>query len=135
MIAAHGTAAGGNALGMDERNGDYMWMEYDVSWLTPIGDEDAHAIAMNITSTAKEQVKANYGGKGLRNTNAKEGAAVVGEGDGKGGENLVFLNDAMFDQLPLQSYGGDNYEVLKSTQGKYDPEGLWATRQGGFKFI
>jgi hypothetical protein len=48
---------------------------------------------------------------------------------------LYFLNDAMFDQLPLQSYGGDNYERLKETQGKYDPEGLWSKRQGGFKFI
>lgn len=120
---------------MDAKNGDYMWMEYDISWLTALEDDEAHGLAMNITSTVKEQVAATYGEKGYTNTNAQPGAAVVGEGDGRGGENLYFLNDAMFDQLPLQSYGGDNYERLKETQGKYDPEGLWSKRQGGFKFI
>lgn len=134
IISTHSNAAGGNALGMDARNGDYMWMEYDISWLTALEDNEAHGLAVNITATAKAQVREDYGGRGYVNTNAGEGAAIVGEGDGKGGENLYFLNDAMYDQEPLQSYGNGNYEKLKTTQKKYDPEGLWSGRQGGFKF-
>ncbi|TVY12974.1 putative FAD-linked oxidoreductase, partial [Lachnellula arida] len=40
IIPAHSAAAGGNALGMDARNGDFMWMEYDISWLTELGDDE-----------------------------------------------------------------------------------------------
>ncbi|TVY68869.1 putative FAD-linked oxidoreductase, partial [Lachnellula suecica] len=134
VIPSHATAAGGNALGMDERNGDFMWMEYDISWLTPLSDNEAHAMAMNITSTVQEMVKQKYGGRGLMNSNAQPGGAVVGEGDGKGGQGLVFLNDAMYDQLPLQSYGMGNYERLKGVQQAIDPRAFFAGRTGGFKF-
>ncbi|TVY85956.1 putative FAD-linked oxidoreductase, partial [Lachnellula willkommii] len=134
IIPAHSAAAGGNALGMDARNGDFMWMEYDISWLTELGDDEAHSTAMNITATIKEQVAAEYGGKGLVNTNWAEGGATIGEGDGKGGENLYFFNDAMYDQETLQSYGDGNYDTLKAVQRAVDPEGLFYGRTGGFKF-
>jgi hypothetical protein len=47
----------------------------------------------------------------------------------------TFLNDAMYDQLPLQSYGDVTYQKLKGIQEDYDPSGLFPTRTGGFKFI
>ena len=134
IIPSHSASQGGNALGMDERNGDFMWMEYDISWLTALGDDEAHSMAINITATVKEQVAQEYGGKGLVITNWKEGGARIGEGDGKGGENLYFLNDAMYDQETLQSYRDGNYEKLRETQRAVDPEGFFWGRTGGFKF-
>jgi hypothetical protein len=65
-------------------------MEYDISWLTSLLDDEAHSLAINITATVKEQVAQEYGGKGLVNTNWKPGGAKIGEGDGKGGEQLHF---------------------------------------------
>ena len=40
----------------------------------------------------------------------------------------------MFDQLPYQTYPGNNYARLKAIQRKYDPNGFFATRTGGFKY-
>lgn len=48
--------------------------------------------------------------------------------------NPTFLNDAMYDQKPLQSYGQSTYERLQSIQKKYDPSGFFLGRTGGFKF-
>lgn len=126
-IATHGP----NALGLDSRNGDFVWMEYDVSWLTALEDDEAHAMAINITTTVKEMVKEKYDGKGLKNTNWQPGGAGVGEGDGKGGEGLTFLNDAMFDQDPVASYGMGGQEKLKEVKGVVDP-GRFFGRTGGF---
>lgn len=44
------------------------------------------------------------------------------------------MNDAMYDQTVLQSYGHENYRRLKSIAKDVDPDGFLATRQGGFKF-
>lgn len=48
--------------------------------------------------------------------------------------NPVFMNDAIYSQEVLQTYGNKSYERLKATHQKYDPNGFFATRQDGFKF-
>lgn len=48
--------------------------------------------------------------------------------------NPIFMNDAMYDQDVLRSYGNTTYDRLKATHEMYDPKGFFATRQGGFKF-
>lgn len=129
LIAEHSVAAGGNALGMTPESGDHMWMEYDISWPTGLTDNAAHSMAMNITATVEEWAKTKYAG--IQSTNYN------GPTDPEGLENAqytaIFLNDAMFDQLPLQSYDNNGYARLTTIQKARDPNGFFATRTGGFK--
>lgn len=48
--------------------------------------------------------------------------------------NPIFMNDAMYDQDVLQSFGWPIYQRLKWTHEKYDPTGFFSTRQGGWTF-
>lgn len=82
-------------------------------------------MAMNITATIDQYAKETY--PGVKNSHYKSGD--LGEG-----YKPIFLNDAMFDQKPLQSYPEGNYQRLKSTQKSVDPDGFFSGRQGGFKF-
>ncbi|KUJ08661.1 FAD-binding domain-containing protein [Mollisia scopiformis] len=126
IIPAESVAAGGNALGMNPAEGDRMWMEYDISWLTALGDDDAHAMSMNITATIDEYAKTVYAG--IKNTHFEAGNLEEEE------YNPIFMNDAMYDQMPLQSYENDGYIKLKAIQQSVDPTGFFPSRTGGFKF-
>jgi hypothetical protein len=44
----------------------------------------------------------------------------------------LYLNDAAGDQPVMQSY--KDYAKLKALQQKMDPNGLFSTRTGGFKY-
>jgi hypothetical protein len=129
LIPAQSVAAGGNAIGMTPESGDHMWMEYDISWITGLSDDIAHTMAKNITTTLEAWAEARFAG--IKSTNYK------GPTDPAGLENdeytAIFLNDAMYDQQPLQSYENDGYARLTSVQKAVDPEGFFATRTGGFK--
>jgi hypothetical protein len=127
IIPAQSVAAGGNALGMDPRGGDRMWMEYDISWLTAAGDADADAMARNITETIDEYAKTTYAG--VESSHFQEP-----ESDWEVEYTPIFMNDAMYDQLPLQSYENNGYERLKAIQKSVDPQGFFPSRTGGFKF-
>ena len=48
--------------------------------------------------------------------------------------NPLFLNDAMYDQKPVQSYGNKTFQKLKEIQQERDPKGLFSKRTGGFKY-
>lgn len=126
LIPAASQAAGGNALAMDPAAGDRLWMEYDVSWLTGLTDNDAHVMAMNITKEIDEHVATNYAG--VPNSHYVSGDMAAAA------QTPIFLNDAMYDQLPLQSYGNGSYERLKAIQQTLDPTGFFSGRTGGFKF-
>jgi hypothetical protein len=117
----------GNILGLSPSFGDHVWMEYDISWLTSSSDDLAHSMAINITDSIDAYAQSTYAG--VSNSNYKEGNVTWEE------YSPTFLNDAMYDQLPLQSYGEETYERLKGIQKKYDTNGLFPSRTGGFKFI
>lgn len=102
-------------------------MEYDISWLSGINDDLAHSMAMNITASIQNYAETRYAG--VLNSNYRSGDVTWEE------YNPTFLNDAMYDQKPLQSYGQATYDRLKSIQKAYDPSGLFPTRTGGFKFL
>ncbi|KIN06284.1 hypothetical protein OIDMADRAFT_155290 [Oidiodendron maius Zn] len=129
LIPAQSVAAGGNALGMTPESGDHMWMEYDISWLTSLADDTAHSMSMNITATVEEWAKTNFAG--ILPSHYK------GPTDHAGLENAeytaIFMNDAMYDQLPLQSYDNNGYARLTAIQRAVDPDGFFSTRTGGFK--
>jgi hypothetical protein len=116
----------GNILGLDPKFGDHVWMEYDISWLSALSDQAAFAVAMNITASIDAYAKAKY--TGVRNTGYVAGELEEEE------YNPTFLNDAMFDQQPLRSYGESTFERLGRIQKAYDPEGLFPRRTKGFKF-
>lgn len=126
IIPAQSVAAGGNSLGMNPTEGDRMWMEYDISWLTALGDDSAHSMVMNITATIDEYVKTKYAG--VASTHHHSGSVEVEE------FTPIFMNDAMYDQMPLQSYENDGYAKLKAIQENVDPTGFFPSRTGGFKF-
>jgi hypothetical protein len=116
----------GNALGLNPDYGDHIWMEYDISWLTAVNDNTAHNMAMNITASILDYAKAKYAG--VKNSHYISGDLEVEK------YSPTFLNDAMYDQKPLESYGQANYDRLKSIQEAYDPSGLFPSRTGGFKY-
>lgn len=46
----------------------------------------------------------------------------------------LFLNDAYPSQKVLQSYGAENFALLKTISKKYDPNGIFQSQvPGGFK--
>lgn len=126
LIAQASQNAGGNALGLDPNAGDRVWMEYDIAWLSPLCDEQCPGFVRTISNSLHDLHEKNY--LGVYPTNYKSG-------------NLkdvsykpIFMNDAMYDQKVLQSYGEETYQRLKATHSAYDPAGFFATRQKGFGF-
>lgn len=127
MMSAASQAAGGNIMQLDPDHGDRMWIEIDVSWLTSLGDDSAYSIIRNISSSIESYAEAAY--PGVTNTRYVEGSLIEEE------YNPLFLNDAMTDQNPVQTYGNSTYAKLQETYKKYDPDLFFATRTGGFKYI
>lgn len=111
---------------MDPANGDRNWLIFTVSWETALGDTIADQIATTLANDAINYSKTHY--SGVRNTRYRSGNLNYEE------YNPVYSNDAMFDQQPYQTYGGVSYARLKAIQRKYDPNGFFATRTGGFKY-
>lgn len=104
-----------------------MWIGYTISWLTNISDSTAYAISRKLSSDLEAFVQANYAGE--LSTHEEVG------GEKGAGNEFVYLNDAMDDQRPLESYGRENFERLKSIQRRYDPEEVLQSRTGGFKYV
>jgi hypothetical protein len=120
------TPSGNNALSQLPSYGDRMFIEYDTLWETALGGADAQTFAANITSEIEAYAQKKYAS--IKNTNFE------GEDLEEVKYNPIFMNDATKDQMPLQSYGEQAYERLKSIQRSFDPDGVWATRMDGFKF-
>jgi hypothetical protein len=116
----------GNVLGLAPEFGDHVWMEYDISWLSSINDDLAHSMARDITDSILQYSKTTYAGVLPSNYESGDVDEVS--------YNPIFLNDAMYDQKPLESYGQATYDRLKGIQKAYDPSGLFPSRTGGFKF-
>ena len=119
--ASHGV----NLLGLDPDYGDKFFMEYDVSWLLPVTDDAAAGFITEITEPAQEYALRKYSDS--KPTNWKGGETS------QTNFNPLFVNDAMFNQDPKRFYGQGTYEKLRALQRKWDPEGLFRERTGGFK--
>jgi hypothetical protein len=126
LIAAASVASGGDALELYPKNGDRLWLDLVLSWETAAGDEIAASTAQQITSDIDTYTKTHYAG--VPNTRYVEGNLTYEE------YNPLFLNDAMYDQQPAKSYGGNSYERLTAIQKEVDPNGFFSTRTGGFKY-
>ena len=116
----------GNVIGLDPQFGDHNWVGYNIGWKSSGDDDIAHAVAMNITASIDAYAKEKY--NGVTNTNYQAGDVITEE------YSPTFMNDGMYDQQVLQSFGPDNYARLKAIQQKYDPVGFFPGRTGGFKY-
>jgi hypothetical protein len=127
LIATASVAAGGDALALDPNNGDRLWIDLSVSWLTKTVDLVADAIIIKLGSDIESYSKRTY--PGVPNTRYVSGGLAYAE------YNPLYSNDAMFDQRPYQTHGGNFYARLKAIQKKVDPNGFFPKRTGGFKYI
>jgi hypothetical protein len=123
-IAAASQSNGGNILNLNPADGDHMWIEYSVSWLTAAGDGVAHTMMREVTQNIASYTTDTYAN--VPNSHQQSPSAV--------GNKILFYNDAMSDQDPFQSLDPSTYESLKSYQIKNDPTGFFSNRTGGFKF-
>lgn len=111
IFAKHGTARGGNVLGIDRMT------DNAVLWLA--------------TLAVKGADQEEFG-------RAKMSAWVksVGEFAKSVGSDVEwqYLNYADYSQDPLGSYGRENIELVRAAAEKYDPTGVFQSRvPGGFK--
>lgn len=123
--ASENSAFGGNRLGLNSQTGDHVFIEYDASWISADTDSDAAEYITNLTEPAQNHSKSLYAG--VEPTNYESGNVSFTN------YNPVFLNDAMYSQEPLKSYGAATYNKLKRIQQEADPNGLFE-RTGGFKY-
>ncbi|KAJ9150677.1 FAD-binding, type 2 [Pleurostoma richardsiae] len=126
LITRASSASGGNALGLSPETGDRLWIEYDLAWLSSACDSNCPAYLEEVATSLHNLHAQNY--SGIYPTNYESGDLSYIS------YNPLFMNDAMYDQPVLQSYGEATYQKLKSTHAKYDPEGFFSQRQKGFTF-
>ena len=104
LTDASNSYEGGNAMQMPE--GPWVWVNYLLT-LPPI---TTAADYKRIQASFKAMTEAIPNAEGLP----------------------LFINDASADQNPLETYGG--YETLKLAKAKYDPDGFFSSKTGGWKF-
>ncbi|KAE9969552.1 hypothetical protein Vi05172_g4537 [Venturia inaequalis] len=111
VLFDHGVEKGGNVLGMDSvKENSVMFEVIFVFENAALEDQAREALA-----TYRETVKAE---------SVKRGVDVDWE----------YLNYADKTQNPLSTYGDENVAFMKTVAAKYDPNGIFQTRQpGGFK--
>lgn len=117
---------GGNRLGMLPETGDHCFIEYDVSWLLATTDTLAAQYAVDVTQPVADYQRAKY--SSTAPTNYESGNLSFTN------FNPVFMNDAMYNQDPLRSYGDEIYQRLAQIQKQVDPQGLFSKRTKGFQF-
>lgn len=106
---------GGNAMGISGNDPDRILLELQCSWSLPNDDATLHDMSRSITSWLEGKVQ-----EWLADESAND-------------PYLPWLmNDAMGDQNVTGKY--KDYAKFKSLQEQVDPQGLFRTRAGGFKY-
>jgi FAD/FMN-containing dehydrogenase len=116
LIGKISESKGGNAMGLSSSDPDRIILIYQGAWNLPTDDELAYGIARQITEWLDEVIP--------------RWMAEAGIGDGT--YLPMFMNDAMYDQPVTRSYR--DYEKFKALQKQVDPDGLFSTSAGGFKY-
>jgi hypothetical protein len=116
VIGKNSEAKGGNAMGLSSSDADLIILEIQGSWLLPEDDSVAYSLSRDLTDWLDQEVPQWLDEAGMN----------------KDIYRPLYLNDAAGDQPVMQSY--KDYAQLKALQQKYDPNGLWSTRAGGFKY-
>jgi hypothetical protein len=115
QIGAQSEAKGGNAYGLSSSDPDRIILEIQGSWLLPEDDAVAYSLSKQLTDWLDEEVPKWLDEAGMSQEYMP-----------------LYLNDAAGDQAVMQSY--KDYAKLKALQQRMDPNGLFSTRTGGFKY-
>lgn len=104
-------------MGLSGSDPDRIVLEYQCKWSRKDDDEVLRGMAQEMTAWL-ESARPKW--------LAEAGIAA--------GNNCMpyFMNDAAEDQKVVESYR--DYEKLKALQRSIDPDGLFRTRLGGFKY-
>jgi len=116
LFASISESKGGNVFGLTGADGDRLVLEIQGLWQFPEDDAVAYGLSKQLTDWLDEQVP-----QWLAEAGMDPGIYLP-----------LFMNDAAGDQRVTQSYRG--YEKFKALQRQVDPNGLWSTRGGGFKY-
>ena len=117
---------GPSPMAMDHRNGDKIWIEYNMGWLNSGCDTDCPKAIIDLIDEAKTYHVNNYAH--VLPTNYEAGDLSFAP------YNPLFMNDAHFSQDVLKSYGEENYARLKSVHQALDPDNFFTTRQKVYGF-
>lgn len=116
LIGKISESKGGNAMGLSSSDPDRIILIYQGAWNLPTDDALAYSIARSITEWLDEVVPVWLEEAGMP----------------KDLYMPLFMNDAMWDQPVTESY--KDYEKFRSLQRSADPQGLFSSRAGGFKY-
>jgi hypothetical protein len=116
QIGAQSEAKGGNAYSLSSSDPDRVILEIQGAWLLPEDDAEAYGMTKQLTDWLEVEVP-----KWLDEAGMPQDMYLP-----------LYLNDAAGDQAVMQSY--KEYAKLKALQQKMDPNGLFSTRTGGFKY-
>ena len=116
IIGAISETKGGNAMGLSASDPDRLILEIQGSWLLAEDDAVAYSLTKQLTEWLDEEVP-----EWLDEAGMSRGVYLP-----------LFMNDAAGDQPVTQSY--KDFAKFKKLQQQLDPNGLFSTRAGGFKY-
>lgn len=115
VIGKISESKGGNAMGLTGSDPDRLIIEIQGSWVLPSDDTAGYSVSKQLTDWLNEQVPQWLAEAGM------------------GGQYLpLFMNDAGGDQDVTGSY--KDVAKFRALQKSIDPDGLFSTRAGGFKY-
>jgi hypothetical protein len=103
-------------MGLTASDPDRIILEIQGSWSSASDDAVAYGLSKQLTDWLEEEVP-----KWLDEAGMSRDVYLP-----------LFMNDAAGDQPVTQSY--KDYEKFKALQRQMDPNGLFSTRAGGFKY-
>ncbi|KAI8933467.1 hypothetical protein NX059_009205 [Plenodomus lindquistii] len=116
IIGTHSAAKGGNAIGLTASDPERIIIIFQGAWNLPSDDALAYSFGKQLTDWLDVQVP-----KWLEEAGMSKDVYLP-----------LFINDASSDQRVMESYR--EYEKFKALQKSVDPNGLFSTRAGGFKY-
>ncbi|KAK8042528.1 hypothetical protein PG994_013011 [Apiospora phragmitis] len=120
-------AGGGNAMGLSAADPDRVVLNLQCMWHRARDDAAVRALAAEMTQWLEGRLPAwnALAGLGLEEDQDQKAA-------GTAAYMPLFMNDAMSDQDVLRSYCG--YETFRALQRSVDPEGMFRSRVGGYRY-
>lgn len=103
-------------MGLSSSDPDRILLEFECAWEDAAEDELMYTLTQQMTDWMETQMPSWLAEAGLD------------------AESYMpyFMNDAMGDQNVTGMYKG--YEAFKTLQAEVDPDGMFRTRAGGFKY-
>ncbi|KAK7956316.1 uncharacterized protein PG986_005538, partial [Apiospora aurea] len=136
-VGRHSERAGGNAMGLRASDPDRVVLNLQCMWPRAREDATVRVLAAGMTAWLEERLPAwKAQAAGLGEAEAEEAEDHHQEAGSTAAAAAaympLFMNDAMSDQDILGSYRG--YEKFRELQRGVDPEGMFRSRVGGYRY-